>query len=263
METMSRNFFETAKDLFDGILRVELYHPWWWSLGLTMQYIYLRGLENFMLDLYDNPDGVHRLMAFLRDGTLHFLDKLEQKGWLTSNIGNYYVGSGGFGFTDAIKHKTKDVKCSDMWGFCESQETSSVSPEMFSEFVLPYQMPILDRFALNCYGCCEPLDGKWKYIRNIKNLRRVSVSRWADKAKMSEALGKDYIYSYKPNPSYLALKNIEEEEVRKELRSVLQLAKQNGNRLELIMKDTTTLGGSGKNLYRFSQIAKEEIEKIF
>ena len=77
----------------------------------------------------------------------------------------------------------------DMWGFCESQETVSVDPELFAEFVLPYQMPILERFGLNCYGCCEGLDSRWDYIRHIPNLRRVSVSPWADEAKMAEQLG--------------------------------------------------------------------------
>ena len=44
---------------------------------------------------------------------------------------------------------------------------------MFAEFVLPYQLPILERFGLNCYGCCEPLDQRWS---TLKQLRRASVS---------------------------------------------------------------------------------------
>ena len=44
-----------------------------------------------------------------------------------------------------------------MWGFTESQETVGVSPAMYREFIFPYEKPIMDRFGLNCYGCCEPL----------------------------------------------------------------------------------------------------------
>ena len=76
-----------------------------------------------------------------------------------------------------------------MWGFGESQETVGVSPEMFAEFVLPYQLPILERFGLNCYGCCEPLDKRWEYVKQIPRLRRVSVSPWSNRAFMAERLG--------------------------------------------------------------------------
>ncbi|MDP7287961.1 MAG: hypothetical protein QGH94_08205, partial [Phycisphaerae bacterium] len=67
---------------------------------------------------------------------------------------------------------TGRVRLIDMWGFCESQETVGVSPEMFEEFVFPYQMPILERFGLNCYGCCEPLDNRWHVVKRFPRLRR-------------------------------------------------------------------------------------------
>ncbi|MFH1084995.1 MAG: hypothetical protein V1772_04455, partial [Chloroflexota bacterium] len=59
-----------AQELLGDILTVRLRTAWWWSLGMTWDFIKLRGLENLMLDMYDHPQGVHRLMAFLRDGTL-------------------------------------------------------------------------------------------------------------------------------------------------------------------------------------------------
>lgn len=54
-----------ARSVFDGILEVRLRGIWWWSLGMTWDFIKLRGLTNFMMDMYDNPDGVHALMGFL------------------------------------------------------------------------------------------------------------------------------------------------------------------------------------------------------
>ena len=50
------------------------------------------------------------------------------------------------------------VRLKDMWGFAERQETLGISPEMFREFIFPYQNGILERFGLNCCGCCEPLE---------------------------------------------------------------------------------------------------------
>ena len=87
-----------------------------------------------------------------------------------------------------------------MWGFCESQETVGVSPEMVGEFVVPYQKPIMERFGLSCYGCCEPLDPRWYLLKDIKGLTRVSVSPWADVNRMAEYLGKEFVYSRKPSP---------------------------------------------------------------
>ena len=65
---------------------------------------------------------------------------------------------------------------------------------MFEKFVYKYQLPILNRFGLNCYSCCKPLDKRWDVIKNTPNLRRVSVSNWANHEKMTEFLGKKYIY---------------------------------------------------------------------
>jgi len=38
---------------------------------------------------------------------------------------------------------------------------------MHNEFALKYEIPILSRFGLNSYGCCEPLHDKIKYLKQI------------------------------------------------------------------------------------------------
>jgi hypothetical protein len=151
---------------------------------MTWPLVDIRGLEQMMLDMVDHPDDLHRLMAFLRDGHLAKLEFLEQNDLLSLNNDGTYVGSGGFGWTDELPQADFDghVRTCDMWGFAESQETVGVSPAMFAEFVFQYQLPILQRFGLNCYGCCEPLDKRWHIVKQVPNLRRVSISPWADKA---------------------------------------------------------------------------------
>ena len=146
-----------------------------------------------------------------------------------------------------------------MWGFAESQETVGVSPAMFAEFVLPYQLPILERFGLNCYGCCEPLDGRWQYVKQIPRLRRVSVSPWSNRAFMAEQLGADYVLSMKPNPADLARDSFDEEKVRAILREDLRATR--GCRVEVIMKDNHTIRDDPSRVVRWVQIAKEEAEK--
>ncbi|MDP6633903.1 MAG: hypothetical protein QGG42_03320 [Phycisphaerae bacterium] len=250
-----------AGETFADLLTVELNTQWWWTLGMTWTLINLRGFTQFMLDMYDHPAGLHRLMEILRDGHVSKLDFLEDNDLLSLNNDNTYVGSGGFGFTDELPQTdfTGRVRTTDMWGFCESQETVGVSPDMFEEFVFPYQLPILERFGLNCYGCCEPLDKRWHVVKRIPRLRRVSVSPWADVEAMAENLGGDYIYSFKPSPADLARPNIDADRIRAELRRAMDITR--GCRLEVIMKDNHTLANTPSNAARWCQIAREEAEK--
>ncbi len=259
----TQKVLELADNLLGDILTVRLKGSWWWTLGLTWEFITLRGLTNFMLDMYDNPDGIHRTMAFLRDGTLVRLEFLEKEGLLSLNTGGTYVGSGGFGWTSQLPApdlNTNRISLRDMWGFCESQETVGVSTEMFAEFVFPYQLPILEKFGLNCYGCCEPLDPRWNVIQKVPRLRRVSCSPWSDIPKMAELLGNKYIMSLKPSPSPLALPTLDKEACRQNLRELLRQSR--GCVVELIMKDNHTLGGNPANATEWCRIAREEIARL-
>ena len=125
-------------------------------------------------------------------------------------------------------------------------------------FRSPYQLPLLERFGLNCYGCCEPVNARWHLLKTIPNLRRVSVSPWADIDVMAEALGDKYLFSCKPNPAYLAIPQMDEAFIRQELRSLIRRTR--GCRLEIIMKDNNTLGGNPENAFNWVRIAREEAE---
>ena len=250
---------EVAREILGDILQVRLRGLWWWTLGMTMDFIHLRGLENLMMDMMLYPDEVHRMMAFLRDSKLHMLDFLEKNNLLADNTGGTYVGSGGFGWTSQLPQpdfNPAHVRTMDMWGFTESQETVGISPEMFEEFIFPYQLPIMERFGLNCYGCCEPLDIRWHVVQKFPRLRRVSTSPWANREKMAEFLGNNYVMSLKPSPTPLAMPTIDEAAIRAEIRKDLYTTR-NCN-VELIMKDNHTLGNNPMNAVRWCRIAKEE-----
>ena len=255
--------YDAANDIFGDLLDVRRAGWWWWSLGLTVNLAGLRGLEQIMYDMYDYPDELHGLMAFLRDGTMAKLDYLEKNNLLTANHDGAYIGSGGFGWTNELPMKDFDgehIRLKDMWGFGESQETSQISAEMFEEFILPYQIPILERFGINAYGCCEPLNQRWHAIERIPRLRRVSISPWSDVPDMAEKMGSRYIFSLKPKPSYLAQSNLDEDYIRQSLRESLKATR--NCRVEVIMKDCTTIGKNPQNVIRWTQIAKEEAQKL-
>jgi hypothetical protein len=253
---------EQANEIFGDLLTVRLHTNWWWTLGMTMRVAFLRGLAQMMFDLVDNPDLMHGIMTIMRDGTMALLDSLERDGLLSLNNDGTYVGSGGLGWSRELPAAGFDgkVRTVDMWGFAESQETVGVSPRMFAEFIFPYQLPILDRFGLNCYGCCEPLDSRWHIVQKIPRLRRVSVSAWANVAKMAEKLGDRYIFSWKPSPADLAMSPIDEDKIRERMRRTFQSTRD--CRVEVLMKDNHTIGNNPQNVIRWCRIAREEAERV-
>ena len=253
---------ELATEVLGDILPVRLRTAWWWTLGMTWTLVNIRGLQQIMLDMFDHPDELHRLLAFLRDGHLTKLDFLEENNLLSLNNDGTYVGSGGFGWTNELPKDdfNGQVRTVDMWGFTESQETVGVSPEMFAEFIFPYQLPIQERFGLNCYGCCEPLDKRWHVVKEVPNLRRISVSPWADIGDMAKMLEDRFIFSMKPSPTDLAMNSFDEELIRAKLRDALE--KTRDCRVEVIMKDNHTIRDDPQRVVRWVQIAREEAESI-
>ncbi len=251
-----------ADETFGDLLPVRRHTRWLYSLGMTATLAYLRGLEQVMFDMLDNPDLIHRLMAFLSDGLAGILDTLEAQHLLSLNNDGTYVGMGGFGWTKQLPAAdfAGAVRLRDLWGNAESQETTCVSPKMFAEFVFPYQVRLLERFGLNCYGCCEPLDARWHVVEQIPRLRRVSVSAWANWADMAEKLGSRYVYAMKPTPTDLALETFDEERVRRELRQALRITRH--CRVEVIMKDNHTIRNDPRRAIQWVKIAREEAERV-
>ena len=254
-DATARNL-DVANDLFGGILRVRAYHHIGWPAMLSWTLVKLRGLSQVMLDVYDNPRLLHDLMAFLRDDKLRELELLQREGVLSLNNGpDDYVGSGGIGCTDELPAAdfAGRVRLKDLWGFGESQEFVHVGPEHWHQFVLAYQLPILERFALNHYGCCEPLHAKFDLlVRHVPRLRRVSVSPWWDVADAAARLQDKYIFSWKPNPAMICAPAVNWDAVEKSTRQTIQVAQ--ACPLEIVMKDTHTFQGDPTRIQRWSEI---------
>jgi hypothetical protein len=143
-----------------------------------------------------------------------------------------------------------------MWGFAESQETTTWSPEMFAEFIFPYQLPILEQFGLNCYGCCEPLSNKIHLLRKIPNLRKISMSPWNDFDRAVREIGGDYVFSFKPSPAVFAEESWRPHRARADLVRVLDKTRRVCH-VEIIMKDISTVRYRPQALWEWARIAVE------
>lgn len=253
--------YEMIGDIFGDILPVRTECGIRIEAGVVAEACALRGLEQVMLDIYDRPEWLHEFLTFIAEGNLRNLIYLEEKGYLTLNNRNHYTDSGGIGYTKDLpsKHFNENVTMKDLWIFGAAQEFSEVSPLQHEEFGLKYQKKIFEKFGLVSCGCCEPYTHKFEIIKKIPNLRRVSVSPWCDINKAVEELEDKYIYSWKPNPAYLAM-DFDSDFIRRYIRNVLQTTK--GCIMEIILKDTITAGNKPEKFEMWNKILREEIDEL-
>jgi hypothetical protein len=255
--------FQTLSEIFDGIIPVKkrgIVHQWHspWD-----QIIHWYGIEQLYMDMYDRPELVHRILENFMKALHEVLDKQTELGMLDVGNGNWRVGSGGMGITDELP-ENKDshtVTPKEQWGCSTSQIFSEVSPEMHEEFALQYERPMMERYGLTYYGCCEPLHRKIDILKTVKNLRKVSMSPWINMEEASEALGMNYVFSFKPTPAHLATESFNDVLVSNYIKDFLIKTKNNCR--EIILKDITTVRNEPSRLDRWAKIAMELSEKTY
>ena len=260
-EEATRRDYEEACDLFDGVLAVELKGVAHASFHLMAIYCRLRGLEQVMMDMCIEPNMLHDAMAFLQEGHIRLFKQYEKLNLLSLNNDDSYHSSGGVGYSDELPPpdcNTDRIRPCDMWGSAEAQELAQVSPEMHEEFSLRYERPLLAPFGLNGYGCCEDLTRKLDSVFTIPNIRRISISPFADVEKCAERLGSDYIFSWKPHPSHL-VGDFNETFIRDYIRRALDATQ--GCVIEMILKDTHTCDNHPERFTRWAEIAGELAEE--
>lgn len=251
-----------AEQAFGDILPVRQRGWFWWTQGMTWEAAELAGLENLMLWMYDDPDGLHALMQFLVEDNLGIAEWAEREGLMTSNNDCEWIGSGSVGYVSDLPAPApppgKPAKLKDLWVLLESQETVGVSPELFAEFIFPYQKRIAERFGLVYYGCCEPVHKRFETLKQMPNLRIVSVSPWCDQAEMARLVNRDYVLDRKPNPTLISTETFDEDAIRADLRQTLETLA--GQHLEICMKDVHTIRGQGERIARWVQLAREAVD---
>ncbi len=247
---------ELYDEALDGRIRAEFHLPYSVLVqSLLIELVHLRGLQELLFDLYDEPERLHQVLNHMAESKADLLDRLEREHRLFDNRTNVYTGSGGLGYLNVERKPPQEVLLKDMWGFADAQEFSCVSGEMFEEFALRNQKIGLNRFGLGCYGCCEPMDRKYDAVfRHITNLRRISVSPWSDVELAAENIRDRAIFSWKPDPARLCA-GFDEAEIYDWLCRVAGQTR--GCIVEIILKDIRTCGGTNANLVKFIELAKK------
>ena len=228
-----------------------------WNGDISTQLAYLRGLEQMMWDLMDNPEWLHGLLAFMRDGILATHEQAEAAGdWRLCDHQNQAMS-----YAQELPDPAADpapVTRRQLWVFCASQETTGVSPAMFDQFMLQYQLPIIEKFGLTAYGCCEDLSEKIGVLRQIPNLRRIAVAPRANLRRCAEQIGTDYVISWRPNPADTVSCGFNPDRIRRATREALEITK--GLHVDITLKDVETVEGHPERLHEWVQIVREIAE---
>lgn len=218
-------------------------------------------VDNLLYGLVDDPDMMHALAEKLTDIFIDTVRQYEELNLLDADTP--YCHSSSAASRDLLKNPVdyRHVKPENVWGRGLAQIFASVSPAMHEEFEIQYAIKALMPFGLVYYGCCEPLDNKIEIVKKIPNLRKISITPWADINRAAEAVGGDYVISAKPNPANLPFAEKNPALIRQEIRSLIEACRKNGTPCEILLKDISTADYNLKNLIVWNRIAREEAER--
>ncbi|MFH1377611.1 MAG: hypothetical protein ABIH86_02535 [Planctomycetota bacterium] len=257
-QTETDRRLSVAHELFDGIIEVR---PWgadpylsiWDPVSTWM------GVQDALFTIVDRPDYMREIARRMTDGYLSLLDQLESQGLLAGPQSLIHCTGAWTDELPAPGYNPLKPRTKDMWMFGLAQMFSSVSPKMFKTFEIDFTSRICERFGLVYYGCCDPLDGKMKEVRLLPNVRKISMSPWANETRGAERIGRDYVFSRKPNPAHVAMTRFDADLIEKDLTATRDVCNANGCSLEYILKDISTVGYEPDRLDKWASIAMKVV----
>lgn len=246
--------FSRTAEVLQGIMGVRVSGSLPLSATLCTYACDLRGFEQLMWDMVDRPHLVHRLMKHLMEGVLRVHSSIEQMDILTlNNTPPMYCSD-----DPRPDIKPGEVRLNDLWHSANSQEFDQVSLAMWEEFLLAYQIPILLKFWLTSYGCCENLTDKIQGVLKIPNLRIFVCSAWNDLERVVEAVGDKYTIVWCQKASDIVF-SADLSDIRKHLEEGMRIAKD--SYLQIVLRELQTVGPNAQRLHQWARIAREVAEQ--
>lgn len=256
-ETLRR--VERVADAIGDLLPVRLKGPEYASMGTWDLIAMLRGVDNLLVDLADRPEFMHRMVRRLHDVKWDTIRQVEALGLFDNDPCSLHCTPILSSDLPGPGFDGEHVKLQHVWGRAVAQIFASVSGPMHEEFDIDYIKEPMSQCGLVYYGCCEPLDRKMDIVKKIPNLRKISITPWADVNVAAEAIGRDYVLAAKPNPAAVAVDRLDPVAVRKELGTILEACKRHGCPCDIVLKDISTCNGRPENLFEWERIAMEMV----
>ena len=258
-EEKTKEAYEKIKDIAGDIIPVGIYRgPAFASFNADISTTIARllGLEEVMEAMIEDPDRLHMLLAKMRDGILAAQDAAEAAGDYTPLCHN----TQGMPYVEGLAMpawNAPSCRRNKLVYFCAAQEMAVIGPAQHEEFMFQYQRPISDKFGAMHYGCCEDLTDKMDSLRKFKTLYSIAVAPLANLRKCAERIGRDYVLSWRPNPSDVSLGVYDHARQRKILEEGFEAAK--GSRVHLNLKDVETVTGDVDRLRRWVALVRDVI----
>ena len=213
----------------------------------------LLGLTEMMLCMADEPELLHRLMAYLRDVALATMEQKARIDVFTPNTDDVMYMSDEIDPLPGTKAGLKNC-----FGAGNSQEFDQVSPAMWEEFLLEYQKPIYERFGLAAYGCCENLSNKIDGVLSIPNLRIFVCSAWTDLDKVINKVEDKYAIMWRQKASDICFAD-DITVIKKHLESGCE--RMRGGFYQIVQRELYTLNGNLDRLHIWAELAKDAAAK--
>ena len=249
-----------AEEVFAGLLPVQ-------AVGGQLQYSIwdqisqYRGVENLLYDLAVRPEFSHRLARRFTDIALATFRQFRDLDLLYPNPYLLHCTAACSRELPAVDFAGQ-VRYQDVWGRCAAQIFGSVSPEMHDEFDLSYNQELFGECGLLYYGCCEPMDTKVEILRRrFKNLRKISITPWADPERAAAQIGGDYVLAAKPNPAFVSSPTFDPVPVKKEITAYMEACRRHGTTCEFVLKDISTIANRSENLTQWAAAVKGVIDR--
>ena len=246
---------EYYTDIFGDSLPVKLcgrgylYHAPWDIIAR------LRGVEPILFDLYDRPEHLHAIRQRFHEVTLAELDFVEKHLEIDCTNPNLHC-------TPSMASGLDGEKWKSSWFRGMAQCFGDISPDMFKEFEIDYSQKIASKFGYSYYGCCEPLDNKIEVIKEIKNLRKIGVSPWANVERCAEQIKGDFVYSRKPNPANVAI-STDPDVIKRETEETVKACIKHNCPCEFVLKDISTVSHKPKNLIVWASTVGEVLDQYY
>ena len=249
-----------AEDVLGDILPVQLrghtiyYAPW-------DQIPRLRGVEPILMDIYDRPEYLHKIIGLDTREMQSEMDQKEALGLYDPRSLSLHCTPGSV--TLPQEPDPNHYCCKDLWFRTMAQMFSSISPEDHYELDMQYSAPLAARCAYTYYGCCEPLSDRIDMLQKAyPNLRKIGVSPWADVAASAEQIGGNYVLSRKPNPANVAIQT-DPEQIRREITETVALCQKFGCPCDITLKDISTVGYRPRNLIVWAETASAVLDEFY
>lgn len=255
--------YQQVGDVIGDILPVRLKGRESAGTGTWDEIARFRGVTNLLMDLAERPDLMHKTVKRLHDANWSAVKQYEALDLLDNDPHGLHCTPILASDLPGRDFDGEHVKLKNVWGRAVAQIFASVSNAMHLEFDIEYIKPAMRECGLVYYGCCEPLDKKMDIVEQIPNLRKVSITPWADVNIAAEAIGKKYVLSSKPNPASVAVDKLDHANLKKEITLILDACVKNGCSCDMVLKDISTCGGRPQNIFEWEQVVMELVKSRF